>query len=367
MKVLLLLLSVLLAGVIPLSGSDMSGVFLSDDGKIHFSSNTVTVMSDEEDEDTLILTSEVEKGAWLGVQISDLDREARKELDTKARYGAVIEHVLDDTPAERAGLEPSDIIIGFNGEKIRRSRDLTSILKKHKAEDEVELSVVRGDQEIALSVILGSRPKTKKRIKILGGPDFEWHGLLGRNALGIRVQELNPDLADYFKVDSDAGVLITDVDDEGSAAKAGLKAGDVLLSVAGEAVKSAEDIADILEDYQEGDEVTLEIVRKGSKRSVQAGLQETDLMEFDEFEFTPFVGPDFNKHYLDAMRNYRKALDQYRDLDKDAIKEKVERELQRSMREKDKAIQRLEEELQRLQEQQERLQEEVERLQERIN
>lgn len=101
-----------------------------------------------------------------------------------------------------------------------------------------------------------------------GGPPLhEW--LLGRGRIGIRVQELSPELREHFGAPADRGVLVSEVEPGRPAEKAGLRVGDVILEVDGAAVESPGQLAGVIRRAPKGGRITLSLLRKGKRRSVE--------------------------------------------------------------------------------------------------
>jgi serine protease Do len=92
------------------------------------------------------------------------------------------------------------------------------------------------------------------------GMHFDWGG---PRKLGISYQEISGQLAGYFKVAGDSGVLVTEVDADGPAGKAGLKAGDVILAFNGQEISDGSDLRRAVRDAENGREVTLKVQREG--------------------------------------------------------------------------------------------------------
>jgi len=299
-------------------------------------------------------------GAWLGVQLKDLDEEMREELDTKARYGAVIDDVVDDSPADKAGLEPSDVVVKFDKKTIRRPRDLTFALRKYKEGDTAEVEIMRGQERKTLKVTLGKRNEMPMLLKDKFAPDvFVYHSDQSAVYLGIEVQELNDDLAEYFNVNADSGLLITKVEEDGPADKAGLKAGDVLVTVDGEKPQSAEDIREILSEHEKGSEVEVGYVRKGRLEKGTATLEDRPEAHSFDFNFqTPAPemswwardGKELRRQITEEQKRALEEVKEYQLQMKDEIRDRVRREIERSQAEKDRSLERLRMELDRLRE-----------------
>jgi S1-C subfamily serine protease len=91
--------------------------------------------------------------------------------------------------------------------------------------------------------------------------------------LGVQAEEINGQLGTYFHVPGEAGVLIREVSPNSAAAKAGLKAGDVITRVDGAAVKTVDDLREHLRDQREQKSVSLTIIRQGSEMKVLVTIE----------------------------------------------------------------------------------------------
>jgi hypothetical protein len=126
--------------------------------------------------------------------------------------------------------------------------------------------------------------------------------IFGGPRLGVQVQELNEDLAPYFKVEPKSGVLILEVREDSPAEKAGLKAGDVITKVDKETVADPQELIEAMKDYEEGEAVTIEYVRQGKTATVKVELEYADGHGFE------FWGP--GRHEIRIQRFDR---DRWRD------------------------------------------------------
>ena len=207
---------------------------------------------------------------WLGVVLSDEEGE-----------GVVVIGVKKESPAEKAGLMEGDRILELDGTKIVRSRDLRRAMSDLEPGDTVQIQVRRKTQEKTLTATLGKPPA-----RPLPGMGPMWHergapgpvslDMLGmaRNYLGVRVQSMTEDLRAYFKAPRGRGLLVSRVEEETPAAKAGLRAGDVIIAVGGKGISERSDIAEALSDYEPGDKVAVKIVRDGAEKTVQVEIAE---------------------------------------------------------------------------------------------
>ncbi|HKR58686.1 MAG TPA: PDZ domain-containing protein, partial [Pyrinomonadaceae bacterium] len=176
----------------------------------------------------------------------------------------------------KAGLKKDDVILRFDGEAVTNVRKLNRLVNEASADQSVRLTISRGGAEQEVTATLSKRPGFDK----VWGPTISsevWKGLEkgdgqfvfsfgGNRRIGVSTQTLTKQLADYFGV-KEGGTLITSVTENSPAAKAGLKAGDVITAIDGEKVDSSGDVSRAINRKQEGD-VTLTVVRDRNSRTV---------------------------------------------------------------------------------------------------
>jgi serine protease Do len=207
---------------------------------------------------------------WLGVLLSDEEGE-----------GVMVTGVKENSPAQKAGLQEGDRILELDGQKIARSQDVRRAMRALEAGDAVQIKIQRKSQEKTLKATLEEPPEDS----FLGGgarwlgeeaPGGFSLGMMGmsRNYLGVRVLALTEDLRAYFKAPRGRGILVSRVEEDTPAAKAGLRAGDVIIAVDGKGISDQSDIASALGDHQPGDKVQVRIVRDGSERTVDVEIAE---------------------------------------------------------------------------------------------
>ena len=225
-------------------------------------------------------------GTFLGVHAEDVSKENMASYGMREVRGVGVTEVVKDSPAEKAGLRKGDVIVGFNGEAVTSTRKLNRLVNESAPDQNVHLTIARGGSEQQVSATLGKRDdfnrvwneKTREemRQKIekmkkdmparMKSESGTWTITTSSyRRIGISTQTLTKQLADYFGVSE--GILVTSVVENSAAAKAGLKAGDVITAVDGEKVDSPGDITRAINKKEDGP-VTLTVVRDRSSRSV---------------------------------------------------------------------------------------------------
>ncbi|MBF1803731.1 DegQ family serine endoprotease [Alloalcanivorax profundimaris] len=208
--------------------------------------------------DQLKENGEVSRG-WLGVLIQEVDRDLAESFGLDKPMGALVAQVQPGSPASKAGLQAGDVIIGFNGKEIQRSAQLPKWVGALKAGTEADMTVVRDGDEQTLTVTVGELPDDPQQAMNQGGEG----GDDGADRLGLSVRPASP--AELSRVEAANGVMITGVE-KGPAARAGLRRGDVLVSLDGQDLKSPEDYQRIVGELPEAGSVPALVNRGGNAR-----------------------------------------------------------------------------------------------------
>ena len=223
------------------------------------------------------------KGGYLGVFLEKVDDELREAIDYKGE-GAYVEDVVEDSPADKAGMKAGDIIIEYEGNKIEDSEQLRKLIRKSSSGDKVKLVVVRDGKNKKLKAELAERKKFDKELFIVSpgakkikkiykhGGNIIIDGMDNRGFLGVKLQSMSEQLAEYFGVKG--GALVGDVVKDSPAEKAGIKAGDVLTEFDGRRVEDDDDLRYFIGKTVPGDEVVIAANRKGTEKKFTVKLGE---------------------------------------------------------------------------------------------
>jgi serine protease Do len=176
----------------------------------------------------------VDRG-WLGVVIQNVTDEIADSIGLSEAKGAMVTKVAEDGPAAKEDIKAGDVIVEVNGDKIDDSRDLARKIAELHPNTDVKLSIVRYGDKHQVDMKLGTFPSGKK----LAALEED------KPEAGMQLDNLGLSLAPAVKVPGagEDGVVITEVDPNSDAANKGLKAGDVILQVAGETVSQPGDVA----------------------------------------------------------------------------------------------------------------------------
>jgi len=203
----------------------------------------------------LISDGKVTRG-WLGVQIQDVDDGMAKALELDDRNGAIISQVIQNSPAEDAGVKEQDVIIEVDGEKVNDSSNLKNLISSGRPNDKTKLTVIRDGREKYLTVILGLRPGEKELTETYR------YGEKLFDILGLRVETFenrDPKNLDYVN-----GVKIVEVKKDSPASDNNINRGDIITEMGKTSIKEKNEYDLELESYSKGNTIMLRIVRNGS-------------------------------------------------------------------------------------------------------
>lgn len=181
---------------------------------------------------SLISNGKVTRG-WLGVGIQNLNEDLAKSFDYTATEGALVGHVDPKGPAKKAGLKQGDIIIQLSKDKIKNVNQLRNMVAAIKPGTATEVTIIRAGKRDTLSVNIGELPaQTQETVP-------EENGEVEN--LGLTVEEFDESSQRRPRSDKTRGVIITQIDPQGVAARAELQPGDIIVSINGQEVNTLED------------------------------------------------------------------------------------------------------------------------------
>jgi serine protease Do len=206
-----------------------------------------------------IMNSLLKKGkvvrGWLGVSIQKITPELAKQFNLKEEKGVLVSDIVEESPAEKAGLKRGDIIIEYDGRRTDEPYQLRNMVANTLPGEEHSVKVLRDGKAIDVKVTTGELPAD-----MLQTEPGDYQNLLK----GISVQDITPELAKKMNVPARVkGVIISDID-ESSPAMGVLQQGDVVQEVNRKKVYSLKDYQEVASRIKKDDDVLLLIFRGGS-------------------------------------------------------------------------------------------------------
>ena len=273
-------------------------------------------------------------GGYLGVYLEEVTSERAKELALQEERGAVVMKVVAGGPAEKSGLKENDVIVSFNGRRVDSVREMQRLLSETPADRTVQIEVIRGGSHQTLATTLTKRslqgfkmswPQLDEKSMKLNEEAFKrseesmkesqekWKAsqeqwkesqkkwkdsegklkafppnfgefafvnpgdftMLSTTRLGISAESLTEQLAQFFGVKNGKGVLVASVSDNGSAAKAGIKAGDVIIAVDDQRIEGIGSLVKALSNKPEGT-AAIKIIRNHAEQTISVTLEKRE-------------------------------------------------------------------------------------------
>jgi serine protease Do len=184
--------------------------------------------------------------------------------DLDEAKGAVVNSVTPGSPAADVGLQPEDVILSADGREIEDSSDLSRYIASKAPETEVELVVLRDGERQTVSITLGTFPEDPTSV---ARQDTE------RRRLGMSLRDLTPALAQRLELPRGTrGVLITEVETGEPAEEAGLRRGEVIVSVSGQSVEDVDDFETAISRFDRGERIRLRVLSAQGYRVVVVRL-----------------------------------------------------------------------------------------------
>ncbi len=208
--------------------------------------------------DQLKTQGHVSRG-WLGVVIQDITRDLAESFGLEKPQGALVANVDPKGPGARGGLMAGDIILQVNGETINTSSDLPPTVGRIRPGEKGRFLIIRNGLRKTLSITVGERPNAPK---VGDQPADIKSAPVAADRLGLKVEIVPTALKERWFVDN--GVQITEVIPDSAAAVAGLRQGDVLVSIAGKAITNPMQFGNLVKALPNNRSVAVRLVRRGN-------------------------------------------------------------------------------------------------------
>jgi serine protease Do len=255
--------------------------------------NLDEVLTPEADDVSVYLAG-AEGGSWLGVETREVSSERAKDLKLPVERGVVLERIVSDSPAAKAGLKENDVVTEINGQRVEGVTQFRRMIREIPAGRSVQLTVWREGRAQTLNVTLGKAedrhsewmkaapgafgfrvPEIPESVEIPNIPEMDWGGMLlpgMRPRLGIDAEDLNGQLGTFFGAPDGEGVLVREVNPGSPAEKAGVKAGDVITKINDERIRSIGDLHSKLAAKRDDKPLKLSVLRNRSEINLTVEL-----------------------------------------------------------------------------------------------
>jgi serine protease Do len=219
---------------------------------------TIPINTAIEVRDKLLESGDIKRG-WIGITVQPLSRDYAKYFDDPELEGVVVSDIEPDSPAQKAGLKPGDVIVEYQGQKVSAEKEddlnkFTTSISQTPPDHPARVKVKRGEKILDLMVQVGTKPKTK-------GDEYE-------TDLGFTVEEITDAIYRRRRLENKEGVLVSFVEVGSPAGEAELKEGDIIKKIEDIPIKGLEDLKKALKELENEKHLMFTVVRGKNKRFV---------------------------------------------------------------------------------------------------
>lgn len=275
-------------------------------------------------------------GSYLGVGVDEITSERMAELKLREERGVLVASVDQDGPAAKAGIKEKDVIVSFNGQSVEGVAHLRRMIQETPAGRPVKVGIVRNGTPLTLNAAVRNREIKQwamPDIRIAQMPEIDvpsFHMVQIASRYGVSVEDLTPQLAEYFGVKTQSGVLVRSVERGSPAETAGIRAGDVITKVNNASVSNAGEFRRMLRKGEGS--LSIGVVRDKREQSLTIKVPEKKRTD----ETSRLVMPD--EEEFDFVFDNDFDVDVDFELDEGTV-EQIRRDLQRQRKQIEKAMQ----------------------------
>ena len=218
-----------------------------------------------------IMNDLIQKGyvvrAWLGVFIQELDDATARALNLNIRDGALISDVIEDSPAKKSGIKEGDLIIYFDGEKVKNPSNLKNLVSSTAPGTKSKITLIREGKELTITVLLEEMDNDDPLVKNTDSSS-------GFKQFGLDVRELTNQYRNKYGISEiDDGLVIISVNPNSDASNKGVKTGDIIKRVGSKKVNNVKDFNRLIDQTKINDTILLLIKKpNGNSRFITLKL-----------------------------------------------------------------------------------------------
>jgi len=202
--------------------------------------------------DQLKSSGEVIRG-WLGVGIQDISKQVAEYYGIKSKKGVLVTEVFPDDPADKAGIEPQDIILSINGIEVGTSREITSMIADLGVGETVKIKALRNGKTRTFSVKIAKREETRISARSTRKEK--------QTELGISVENVTPEIARRFNLKEAKGVIVSAVEPDSKAKEAGVRKLDIIKEINHKSIATVSDLNKVISEIKKDEPIRMFIWR----------------------------------------------------------------------------------------------------------
>jgi len=202
--------------------------------------------------DQLKTSGEVIRG-WLGVGIQNISKQVAEYYGIKSKKGVLVTEVFPDDPADKAGIEPQDIILSINGIEVGTSREITSMIADLGVGETVKIKALRNGKTRTFSVKIAKREETRISARSIHKEK--------QTELGISVENVTPEIARRFNLKNAKGVIVSAVEPDSKANEAGVRKLDIIKEINHKSIATVSDLNKVISEIKKDEPIRMFIWR----------------------------------------------------------------------------------------------------------
>jgi len=187
---------------------------------------------------------------WIGAKVQEVNSVLAQSLDLKKAEGVIVSDVEDESPAQKAGLKRKDVILKIDDQKIKNISDWEDLTYLARAKQSLDISYLRDGKEMHAQLVPEALPAETSTSS--------------KGKLGMIVAEITPSIARQLGISDRRGVVITNVENNGIANRAGLEVGDVIRQIGDQPVQNVEEYEKLTNQIRNKTRVILLVEREGA-------------------------------------------------------------------------------------------------------
>lgn len=215
----------------------------------------------------LPLSADEEGKAFVGIYPGDI----WEYKDTGVKYGIKVFGVVNDSPAQEAGILEGDIIMEMDGSKLFNHDQFSKMLKLYKPGQKIKFKIYRNGDEQTIKLILADKADFEPE------PEYKAY-------LGVFLSDLKEKEYEKRGLNTNYGVLISDVVEDGPCAEVGILGGDIMLDLDGQHVYTSDQISKMLDGMEPEQTVTVDVFRDGEYKTFNVVLGKKEVGKSQWFE-----------------------------------------------------------------------------------
>jgi len=223
-------------------------------------------------------TASAKKKGWLGVSIMSVNEDVKEDWELSVDKGVLVTYVIEDSPADEAGIKKGDVILKYEGRSVKYSDELVEYVRKTPPGEKAKIEIDRSGKSKKFEVKI-EKNKSKMVFKSFGdrGHGFTFYSNDNESGfLGVDMYDLTDGLREYFNVEDDEGVLVVNVIEDSPAEKAGFKSGDIIVKVDKRVIEDSDDLRKAISRHEPDEKVKIEYIRNSKKSSKTVTLGERE-------------------------------------------------------------------------------------------